>query len=70
MWIRWCVRRYGLDHRTIPPCWYQHGALVEELSALRTGWQAAHTPTAPGNACRTGSPGPAADPTNTGTSTK
>jgi len=49
-WIRWCVRRYGLDHRTIPPCWYQHGALVEELSALRTGWQAAHAPTAPGNA--------------------
>ena len=49
-WIRWCVGRYGLDHRTIPPCWYQHGALVEELSALRTGWQAAHSPTAPGNA--------------------
>lgn len=49
-WIRWCVRRYGLDHRIIPPCWYQHGALVEELSALRTGWQAAHSPTAPGNA--------------------
>ena len=50
MWIRWCVRRYGLDHRTIPPCWYWHGALVEELSALRTGWQAAYAPTAPGNA--------------------
>jgi len=49
-WIRWCVRRYRLDHRTIPPCWYRHGALVEELSALCTGWQAAHTPTAPGNA--------------------
>lgn len=49
-WIRWCVRRYGLDHRTIPPCWYRHGALVEELSALRTGWQSAHSPTAPGNA--------------------
>ncbi len=49
-WIRWCVRRYGLDHRTIPPCWYRHGALIEELSALRTGWQAAHSATAPGNA--------------------
>ena len=49
-WIRWCIRRYGLDHRTIPPCWYQHDALVEELSALRTGWQSAYSPTAPGNA--------------------
>ena len=49
-WVRWCVHRYGLDHRTVPPCWYLHGALVEELSALRTGWQAAHAPTAPGSA--------------------
>lgn len=49
-WIRWCVRRYALDHRTIPPCWYRHGASVEELSALRTAWQSAHSPTAPGNA--------------------
>ncbi len=49
-WIRWCIRRYGLDHRTVPPCWYRHGALVEELSALRTAWEAAYAPTAPGNA--------------------
>ena len=46
-WTRWCVTRYGLDHRTIPPCWYRHGALVEELSALASGWQAAHCTTAP-----------------------
>jgi hypothetical protein len=40
-WVDWLVQRYALDHRTIPPCWSEHGALVEELSALRTGWLAA-----------------------------
>ncbi|NMR19189.1 hypothetical protein [Cellulomonas fimi] len=39
-WIRW---RYTLDHRTIPTCWPQHGALIEELSALYTAWQTAYT---------------------------
>ena len=33
-WVRWCARRYALDQRTIPPCWWRHGALVEELTAL------------------------------------
>jgi hypothetical protein len=41
-WVEWLVSRYSLDHRTIPPCWHQHGALVEELSALRTLWQACY----------------------------
>lgn len=40
-WITWLVERYALDHRSVPPCWEQHGALVEELSALRTAWIAA-----------------------------
>jgi hypothetical protein len=35
-WVRWLVARYGLDHRDVPPCWFRHGALVEELSALRS----------------------------------
>jgi hypothetical protein len=39
-WIAWLNDRYTLDHRTIPPCWHQHGALIEELSALRTAWLA------------------------------
>ena len=52
-WIGWLVARYSLDHRTIPPCWHQHGALIEELSALRSLWQACYGPDA--------SP---ADPTN------
>ncbi|MBA3743173.1 hypothetical protein [Sporichthya sp.] len=37
-WVTWLVDRYSLDHRAVPPCWEQHGALVEELSALRTAW--------------------------------
>src|SRR5665213_346514 len=49
-WVRWLATRYTLAPRTIPPCWYRHGALVEELSALRTGWLAAFAPDAPGNA--------------------
>ena len=50
VWVRWVARRYALDHRTLPPCWHQHGALIEELSALHTGWQSAFSATAPGNA--------------------
>jgi hypothetical protein len=47
-WVRWLAIRYNLAPKTIPACWYRHGALVEELSALRTGWLAAFTPDAPG----------------------
>ena len=41
-WIDWLTRRYALDHRTVPPCWALHGALIEELSALYTGWASAY----------------------------
>jgi hypothetical protein len=41
-WVDWLVQRYNLDQKLIPPCWSQHGALVEELSALRTLWEAAY----------------------------
>lgn len=43
-WVGWLVLRYGLDHRDVPPCWAQHGALVEELSALHTAHQASFDP--------------------------
>jgi len=46
VWITWLADRYTLDHRTVPPCWDQHGALTEELSALRTAWLAAYAGTA------------------------
>ena len=41
-WLTWLQRRYALDHRVLPPCWAQHGALVEELSALHTAWGVAY----------------------------
>jgi len=37
-WVTWFTRRYNLPARKIPPCWFKHGALVEELSALHTAW--------------------------------
>lgn len=37
-WVDWFTNRYRLPARKIPPCWYRHGALVEELSALHTAW--------------------------------
>lgn len=41
-WVVWAIERYSLDHRIVPPCWDNHGALIEELSALRTAWIAAY----------------------------
>lgn len=45
-WIAWLATRYNLDHRVIPECWDNHGALIEELSALRTAWIASYCLTA------------------------
>jgi hypothetical protein len=42
-WVTWLVKRYCIDHKTIPPCWARHGALTEELSALRTLWEVCYT---------------------------
>ncbi|MFF1819759.1 hypothetical protein ACFVWG_20835 [Kribbella sp. NPDC058245] len=38
-WVKWVADRYGMDHKVIPLCWNAHGAVVEELSALRTFWE-------------------------------
>jgi len=46
-WVRWLAARYALDHRELPPCWFRHGAVVEELSALRTAHAIAFHPTQP-----------------------
>ncbi|MEU4295330.1 hypothetical protein AB0E63_44525 [Kribbella sp. NPDC026596] len=42
IWVDWLTRRYNIDHKLVPPCWPHHGALVEELSALRTLWEASY----------------------------
>lgn len=36
-WTAWLRDRYQL-HEAVPACWYAHGPLVEELSALRSAW--------------------------------
>jgi hypothetical protein len=41
-WVDWLTTRYGLSE-VVPACWYRHGALVEELTALRAAWTAAYT---------------------------
>lgn len=48
-WVTWIVWRYALDHRSIPPCWIEHGAIVEELSALQTAWSGAYAVTSGGD---------------------
>lgn len=40
-WIDWLRDRYQL-HESVPACWYAHGAMVEELSALRSAWITAY----------------------------
>ncbi len=44
-WIDWLVSRYQLrgETVTIAPCWYQHPAAVEELTALMVAWHAAYS---------------------------
>lgn len=36
-WTTWIRERYELDVK-VPPCWYRHGPVVEELSALMVAW--------------------------------
>lgn len=33
-WVPQLVRRYGLPEQIVPPCWYRHEALIQELLAL------------------------------------
>jgi hypothetical protein len=40
-WVDWLLDRYSLDD-TIPVCWYRHGAMTDELDALRGAWVAAY----------------------------
>lgn len=42
-WVTWLVRRFRLRPRDVPPCWYLHGAVVEELTALWGSHQDAYS---------------------------
>jgi hypothetical protein len=39
-WVEWFTARYDVPVSSIPNCWWQHPALVEELSALHTAHRA------------------------------
>ena len=43
-WVEWVTVRYHLPISVIPNCWWKHGALVEELSALHVMHQASFDP--------------------------
>lgn len=43
-WVEWFVVRYEIPNSLIPDCWWRHGALVEELSALSTAHAASFDP--------------------------
>ena len=40
-WTDWLRDRYQL-HESLPACWHSHGAMVEELAALRSAWVTAY----------------------------
>jgi hypothetical protein len=44
-WVTWLLDRYAI--REIPrACWWKHGLIVEELTALWLAWQGAYAPDA------------------------
>ena len=45
-WVEHLVDRFGLETRTVPPCWYQHDTVVEALSALRDHERISFAPSA------------------------
>lgn len=40
-WVEWFTVRYYIPVSVVPVCWWKHGALVEELSALHVAHLAA-----------------------------
>jgi len=40
-WVEWWTIRYNIPVSVVPNCWWQHGNIVEELSALHTAHVAA-----------------------------
>jgi hypothetical protein len=43
-WVTWLRFEFNYDHRVVPPCWYEHRALVSVLAALHDHWTAAYDP--------------------------
>ena len=43
-WVEWFTVRYRISESVVPACWFKHGQLVEELSALHIAHTAAFDP--------------------------
>lgn len=43
-WVEWFTLRYQVSPTVVPDCWWKHGWLVEELSALRSAHRALFDP--------------------------
>jgi hypothetical protein len=43
-WVEWFTVRYNISESMVPTCWYKHGNLVDELSALHTAHLVAFDP--------------------------
>jgi hypothetical protein len=39
-WVSWICGRLSIPSDLVPDCWWRHGPLIEELSALHTAWLA------------------------------
>ncbi len=43
-WARWWASRFDIGTHHLPPCWAQHGYLVERITALRDAWIVSYDP--------------------------
>lgn len=43
-WLVWLVPTYRIPPSVIPPCWFLHPGLIEELGHLWTGWRVTRHP--------------------------
>lgn len=47
-WAEWFLRHYEVHESIVPSCWSEHPVIVEELTALWTGYRVAYEPAASG----------------------
>lgn len=45
-WLAWLVPTYRIPPSVVPPCWFLHPGLIEELGHLWTGWRITRHPEA------------------------
>jgi len=43
-WLDWLLPTYRIPPSVVPPCWFLHAGLIEELGHLWTGWRVTRHP--------------------------